>query len=281
MAKSNIEWTDQTWNPVTGCSPCGPECENCYAKRMALNMRNQNIPGYEDGFGVVMHPGRLSQPRKVKQPQRIFLCSMGDLFHERVSWSFQSMVFDTMMDVSRHVYLVLTKRPSAMKEFLEEWIAGRFKHPEDWYQVKNIWLGTSIGVGSSVMRAAQLAEVPARNRFLSVEPLIGDVDLSPVLHATTPRLRALWEQHIRLTWPGAQLVEWVIVGGETGPGARPMREEWAEKVRMHCSSKAISFFFKKFGDANLNHEMQDKWAQYREIPLDIQDHLEPQKTLFP
>lgn len=275
MGKTSIDWTHHSWNPVHGCSPAGPECDRCYAKAMAARLKGSKAKGYENGFAVTLRHDRLDEPRRLKKPKMIFLCSMGDLFHERVSYTFQSLVFDAMMEADHHVYQVLTKRPSRMKEFVREWVKERFKDPDDWYKVRHIWLGTSVGTKQGVQRALELAEVPVRNRFLSLEPLIEDIDIKPILHASTPRTQALWREHTRKTWPGALLVEWVIVGGETGSGARILKLEWVMRQKHDCGRVQIPFFFKSWGSTVAPEDpfSRSDLETLRVIPQDIEEHL--------
>ena len=273
MGKTSIDWTDHSWNPMHGCSSAGPECDRCYAKSMAKRLTGMKSKGYENGFAVTLRHDRLSEPSRLKKPKMIFLCSMGDLFHEKVPYTFQALVFDAMMEADHHVYQVLTKRPSRMNEFVREWVAERFSDPDDWYKVRNIWLGTSVGTQNGVMRAHELVEVPARNRFLSLEPLIESVDIGPVLKATTPRTMALQRDHMDKAWPGGRIIEWVILGGETGPGARPMNSLWARKVWYDCRQVAVDFFFKHWG-LNPIIAPDEAVAGVKEIPLDITKHLE-------
>lgn len=275
MNKTSIPWTQYSWNPVHGCTPAGPECDRCYARAMARRLKGSGARGYENGFAVTMRPDRLGDPAKLRKPQMVFLCSMGDLFHERVSYTHQSLVFDTMMEVDRHVYQVLTKRPGRMKEFVREWTAERFSDPDDWYKVRHIWLGTSLGTQRNAIRALELVEVPGRNRFLSLEPLLEDVDISPILHASTPRTNALWRGHTSKTWPGANLIEWVLVGGETGSGARPIRRGWADKVWGVCRRVQVPFFFKSWGATKVQRPECESWnvEEIKEFPVDIEEHL--------
>lgn len=273
MGKTNIQWTHHSWNPMHGCSPVGPECDHCYAKAMAARLKGSKAKGYEAGFGVTLRPDRLGEPASLRKPQMVFLCSMGDLFHERVPYTFQSLVFDAMMEADHHVYQVLTKRPSRMKEFVEEWVAERFSDQADWYKVRHIWLGTSVGTRNGTIRALELCEVPARFRMLSVEPLIEEIDLRPILRASTPRLMALHNAHVDKTWPGARLIEWVIVGGETGPGARPMNSLWARKIWHDCKGVSVDFFFKHWGTGGAVIDINEAVGGVHETPQDIIEHL--------
>jgi|ERR1700693_100115 len=215
--KSAIEWTDATWNPVTGCTKVSPGCKHCYAEVFAERWRG--IPGhpYEQGFDLRLWPDRLGLPQTWKAPRMIFVNSMSDLFHERVPDEFIRRVFEVMAEASRHTFQILTKRA----ERLATWHA---RHREFWF-VPNIWLGVSVEDRRyGVSRLPHLRTVRSSVRFLSVEPLLEDVG--------------------RLSLKG---IDWVIVGGESGWGARPMREEWAVSIRDQCVEAGVPFFFKQWG----------------------------------
>lgn len=215
--KSHIEWTDATWNPVTGCTKISPGCKNCYAEKFAERFRG--VPGhpYEQGFDLRLWPNRLSVPASWKKPRRVFVNSMSDLFHEDVPDRLLAQVFQTMLDVPRHSFQLLTKRA----ERLADWHRD---HPEFWY-ASNIWIGVSVEDRKfGVPRVDHLRKVAAAVRFLSIEPLLEDVG--------SLDLRGM---------------DWVIVGGESGPGARPMREEWVRGVQAQCQAAGVAFFFKQWG----------------------------------
>lgn len=215
--KSTIEWTDATWNPVTGCTKISSGCDHCYAERFAERFRG--VPGhpYENGFDLTLRPGRLKQPLAWRQPRMIFVNSMSDLFHKNVPRSFVSQVFDVMETAHWHAFQVLTKRSSRMRDYVNQRYA-------DGSTPKHIWLGISIEDGTKKSRIQHLRDTRATVRFLSVEPLIGP---------TGP-----------LDLRG---IHWVIVGGESGPKARPMRPEWAIEVRDQCAKAGAQFFFKQWG----------------------------------
>jgi len=217
--KSRIEWTDATWNPVTGCTKAGPGCDNCYAERFAERWRG--IPGhpYEQGFDLKLWPSRLDQPRRWKTPRMIFVNSMSDLFHKDIDRAFIDRVFSSMEDTNRHVYQVLTKRSSLMRDYIRERYAGETAP-------RHIWLGVSVEDAAHVSRIGHLDEIASEARFVSFEPLIGPV-------ADTD-LRG---------------IAWAIVGGESGPGARPMREQWVLRIRDICRRDDVAFFFKQWGGA--------------------------------
>jgi protein gp37 len=214
MAESAIEWTEQTWNPVTGCTKLSPGCKHCYAETMARRLKAMRAPGYEHGFELTLHPDRLPQPLGRKKPTTYFVNSMSDLFHESVPDAFIDQVVDVCNRTPQHTYQVLTKRAERLPEFFATRAVP-----------KNVWLGVSVEDRKyGVPRIAQLREVNARVRFLSVEPLLEDVG------------------HLDLTG-----IHWVIVGGESGPGARPMRPEWAEIVKRQAIEQGVAFFFKQWG----------------------------------
>ena len=215
--KSEIEWTDATWNPVTGCTRVGTGCDNCYAERFAERWRG--IPGhaYEQGFDLRLWPGRLEQPLRWKKPGMIFVNSMSDLFHKEIPDDFIDRVFDTMEAADWHVFQVLTKRSSLMAKFVS-------KRYRDGRVPGNIWLGVSVEDKAHTNRIAHLSKINSSARFISFEPLlgpVGDVDLSRIA--------------------------WAIVGGESGPKARPMKEDWATRIKSICKRDGAEFFFKQWG----------------------------------
>lgn len=214
---SAIEWTDATWNPVTGCTKITAGCDNCYAERFAERWRG--VPGhpFENGFDLVLRPERLGQPLRWKRSRMIFVNSMSDLFHKGVPKSFVDAVFETMEAADWHIFQVLTKRSSRMRDYLKGRYQQRTPPP-------HIWLGVSVEDAKGAARIEHLRAAPASVRFLSVEPLIGPVgkiDLSDI--------------------------HWVIAGGESGPGARILNIEWARQIRDECERQNVSFFFKQWG----------------------------------
>lgn len=216
VATTTIEWTDRTWNPVTGCTKISPGCKNCYAERMAARLQAMGQPRYSRGFQVTLQDDLIDLPLSWKSPSRVFVNSMSDLFHEAVPDSFVRQVFDTMAAAEHHSFQVLTKRPERAVQ-----LASRLP----WSQ--NIWLGTSVERVDYTFRVRELRRVPAAVRFLSVEPLLGPIP--------------------RLPLSG---IDWVIVGGESGPGARPMKPEWVRSIRDRCERKGVPFFFKQWGGVN-------------------------------
>ena len=214
---SAIEWTDATWNPVTGCTKITRGCDNCYAARFAERWRGVKGHPYEQGFDLREWPERLDQPARWKAPRMIFVNSMSDLFHKRVRREFIDEVFDRMEDASHHTYQVLTKRSSLMCNYL------RRRYPSS-EAPAHIWCGVSVEDNAAKARIRHLQAAPAAVRFLSIEPLIGpvgDLDLDGI--------------------------SWVIVGGESGPNARPMRLEWVREIRNRCLRARVPFFFKQWG----------------------------------
>lgn len=214
---SAIEWTDATWNPVTGCTEISPGCDHCYAKTFAERWRG--IPGhpYEQGFDLKLWPERLELPLTWKKPRRIFVNSMSDLFHADVPDSFIRDVFITMELTPRHTYQVLTKRPKRMVRFFAN-------YPEVTLP-PHIWLGTSIESGAYTWRADYLRKAPAAVRFISAEPLLGPL----------PSLNL-------------EGIHWLIVGGESGHGARPMHPSWARSLRDQAQAAGVAFFMKQWGE---------------------------------
>lgn len=211
--RSHIEWTEMTWNPVTGCTKISPGCTNCYAERMAKRLQAMRAPRYRDGFQLRVHDDALAAPLSWKTPRKVFVNSMSDLFHKDVPLSFIQRVFEVMAGCPQHQFQILTKR------------AARLRHlaPSlDW--TPNIWMGVSVEDQKRARRAEELRNVPAHIRFLSVEPLLGPIDELPL-----------------------EGIHWVIVGGESGPNARPMRREWVETVLRQCESRGVAFFFKQWG----------------------------------
>lgn len=214
---SAIEWTDATWNPVTGCTKITAGCDNCYAARFSERFRG--VPGhpFESGFDLTLRPERLAQPLLWRRSRMIFVNSMSDLFHKEVPSAFVDAVFTTMEKADWHVFQVLTKRSSRLKAYLVK----RYAHTAP---PAHIWLGVSVENERGGARIAHLAAAPAAVRFLSIEPLIGPVG--------TLRLDG---------------IHWVIAGGESGPGARPMHIDWARDVRDQCAAQKVPFFFKQWG----------------------------------
>jgi protein gp37 len=240
MANStNIEWTDATWNPVTGCTKISAGCDRCYAERFSERFRGTPNHPFESGFDLTLRPERLEQPLRWRAPRMIFVNSMSDLFHKEIPNEFISRVFDTMEDASWHTFQVLTKRSSLMRDFARRRYGTR-------HGPGHIWFGVSVEDGTKTSRIRHLRDTPAGLRFLSIEPLIGPVgklDLSEI--------------------------DWVIVGGESGPRARPMKEEWALDIRDQCEAANVAFFFKQWGGVRPKtggRKLQGReWNQFPQI----------------
>jgi len=212
-ATTSIEWTDATWNPVRGCTKVSPGCKNCYALRFAERFRG--VPGhpFEWGFDLRLVPEKLEEPLRWRAPRRIFVNSMSDLFHERVPVDYIRRVFDVMGRAPQHQFQILTKRSARLVQ-----LANRLP----WHS--NVWMGVSVESQRYSARARELAQVPARVRFLSVEPLIGPISDLPL-----------------------DGIHWVIVGGESGWRRRPIEEDWVREIRDQCESRGVPFFFKQWG----------------------------------
>jgi len=214
--QSSIEWTESTWNPVTGCTKVSPGCLNCYAERMARRLQAMGQPNYARGFEVALHPAMLELPLSWKKPQTIFVNSMSDLFHEAVPDDFILRIFDVMNRATWHRFQVLTKRSARLLK-LNRRITWR----------PHIWMGVTVENERCTPRIEHLRRTDACLKFLSMEPLLGPVaDLN---------LRG---------------IDWVIVGGESGPGARPMQKEWVTAIRDQCLWQEVAFFFKQWGGFN-------------------------------
>lgn len=215
--KSQIEWTDTTWNPVTGCTKISAGCDNCYAERFSERFRGVLGHPFENGFDLTLRHDRVEQPLSWRRPRMIFVNSMSDLFHKQVSCAFIERIFATMEKADWHIFQVLTKRSSLMKKFVN---ARYQKKPVP----EHIWLGTSVEDESKRSRIKHVQDTNASVRFISIEPLIGPPG--------------------KLDLAG---IQWIIVGGESGPYARPMQLAWAQSVRNQCVEQSVPFFFKQWG----------------------------------
>lgn len=211
--RSSIEWTDATWNPVRGCTKVSPGCKHCYAETFAERWRGTPGHPYERGFDLRLVPEKLEDPLRWRTPRKVFVNSMSDLFHEDVPTTFVHRVFAVMAEASQHTFQVLTKRSARLLELAAEL---------DW--PRNVWMGVSVEDEARSVRAGDLARVPAAVRFLSVEPLLGPIRRLPL---------------------GG--IDWVIVGGESGARARPMRLKWARSIRDQCVRAGVPFFLKQLG----------------------------------
>ena len=214
--KSHIEWTESTWNPITGCTKISPGCKLCYAERMAFRLQAMGQPNYRNGFDLTLHERALELPLQWKKPQTIFVNSMSDLFHRDVPLEFVLRVFDVMNRAHWHQFQILTKRSDCLLELSPQL---------PWSN--NIWMGVSVENEEYSFRIDDLRNSNARIKFLSLEPLLGPL----------PRLKL-------------NGIDWVIVGGESGPGARPMDQEWVIDIRNQCLQAEVPFFFKQWGGFN-------------------------------
>ncbi len=216
MKKTKIEWTEATWNPVTGCTKVSTGCMNCYAEKMTKRLKAMNSANYKNGFELTCHPHTLDIPFSWKKPQMVFVNSMSDLFHKDVPEAFIKKVFNVMNIASHHQYQVLTKRSE---------ILLKMNPILRWKQ--NIWMGVSVETSDYKFRIDHLRKTDSKVKFISFEPLlndIGDVNLNRI--------------------------DWVIVGGESGPGARPIKKEWVTNLQQQCIESKIPFFFKQWGGVN-------------------------------
>lgn len=213
---SHIDWTHVTWNPVTGCSKVSAGCEHCYAERMARRLQAMGVAKYRNGFNVTLHPEVLEEPLKWTKPQVVFVNSMSDLFHEEIPFDYLKSIFDVMRRAEQHVFQVLTKRARLLAA-----IAPRLDWPA------NVWMGITVESQYYTWRIKKLRQTPAAVKFLSMEPLLGPV----------PNL-------------DLEGIDWVIVGGESGPGARPMQKSWVVDIKRQCHQQRAAFFFKQWGGVN-------------------------------
>lgn len=227
-ATSAIEWTDSTWNPTTGCTKIADGCDNCYAERFAERWRGVKGNYFQNGFDVELRAGMLLRPASWKNPRRIFVNSMSDLFHVDVPDEYIDQVFIQMETVDRHVYQLLTKRPERLRRYVRRRYATK-RAP------RNIWFGVSVESGKYAWRADMLRGVNADTRFLSIEPMIGSVD--------------------EVSFEG---IGWVIVGGESGPGKRPIDPDWVRAVRDRCVAAQIPFFFKQWHKAGTGRMLDER-----------------------
>jgi protein gp37 len=238
MGETSIEWTDKVWNPVTGCTKVSQGCKNCYAERIF----QRPYPG-RDFTDVRMHPDRLDAPLHWRKPSRIFVNSMSDLFHEAVPFEFIERIYATMADANWHTFQILTKRPERMLEFTK-WQAGQ-DHISTAEWPRNVWLGVSCEDQESFAeRLPFLTAVPAVIRFISFEPLLGPIDTGIMIQPHG------WEA----TANALARIGWAIVGGESGPGARPMHLDWASSIVRQCQRAAVPVFVKQLGAVPIESE---------------------------
>ncbi|MDB5155081.1 MAG: phage Gp37/Gp68 family protein [Mucilaginibacter sp.] len=223
MAQSNIEWTELTWNPVTGCTKISPGCKFCYAEVMSGRLKAIGIEKYKDGFNIRIHSDALNIPFTWKKPKVVFVNSMSDLFHPQVPIEFIKAVFAVMNNTPQHIYQVLTKRSERLLELSSQL---------NW--TNNIWMGVSVESENYSYRIDELSKTNAKIKFLSIEPLIAPVK--------TLNLK---------------MIDWVIVGGESGHRARPVKKEWIDFVKNECDKKKVAFFFKQWGKPKFNANPND------------------------
>ncbi|MCF8011803.1 MAG: phage Gp37/Gp68 family protein [Clostridiales bacterium] len=213
---TKIQWTESTWNPVTGCSKVSEGCRNCYAERLAKRLKAMGNPRYKNGFRVTIHPDLVDLPLRWKKSRTIFVNSMSDLFHEEIPDKFIFEIFNTMTEANHHIFQVLTKRSNRLAE-----LAAELPWPD------NIWIGVTVENQDVINRIHDLKKTGAKVKFISAEPLIENLPGLPL-----------------------QDIDWVIAGGETGPKARPMHASWVINILNQCSKKNIPFFFKHWGGTN-------------------------------
>ena len=216
MAKSTIEWTESTWNPITGCTKISAGCKNCYASILSKRLQAMGQKKYQNGFVPTMHPDTLNDPFKWKNGKLVFVNSMSDTFHKEFPLTFIQQMFSVMNETPRHTYQVLTKRAERLEEL------STFLNWTD-----NIWMGVSVENEKTIDRIDHLRKTEAKIKFLSCEPLIGPL-------------------------PNINLegIDWVIVGGESGPNSRPMEKEWVDDIQQQCEKAGVAFFFKQWGGVN-------------------------------
>ena len=231
---SSIEWTEMTWNPVTGCLKVSQGCKHCYAERMANRLHAMGSQRYQNGFKPTLHYDLIDLPRQWKKPRIIFVNSMSDLFQEAVPDAFIRAIFATMEACPQHTFQILTKRSDRLRE-----LGATLPWPS------NVWMGVSVEDARVIDRITDLAAVPAQVRFLSCEPLIGPLDNLPL-----------------------DGIHWVIVGGESGPAARPMQREWVHSIHQQCSRSNVPFFFKQWGGVRKDRTGRELHGRtYDEMPL--------------
>ena len=239
-SQSDIEWTEQTWNPTVGCTKISQGCKHCYAEKMALRLRAMGMRGYEDGFSLSLMPERLNEPLGRHKPTVYFVNSMSDLFHEKVPFAYIEQVFEVMRQTRQHTFQVLTKRAERMAKFCRT-----RSIPE------NVWLGVSVeNRKQGVPRIDVLRKINVKVRFLSIEPLLedlGKIDL--------------------------QDIHWVIVGGESGKQARPMQQSWVTNIKQQCDRAGIAFFFKQWGAWGSDGQRRSKKANGRDLGGRVWDEM--------
>lgn len=231
-SNSDIEWTEQTWNPVTGCTKISPGCKHCYAETMARRLKAMRAAGYENGFELALHPNRIAQPLKRKKSTVYFVNSMSDLFHKEVPFAFIDQVFEVIKQTPQHTYQILTKRAARMRSYFATRDVPL-----------NAWIGVSVEDRQyGLPRIKELKKIKAAVRFLSIEPLLEDLG--------------------KFSLKG---IHWVIVGGESGPKARPMQQQWVTAMQQQCALEDIAFFFKQWGGWGADGKKRNKKANGRKL----------------
>jgi len=216
MQKSLIEWTESTWNPITGCTKISDGCLNCYAEKMAKRLQAMGQKKYKNGFKLTLHPENIEDPLKIKKSQMIFVCSMSDIFHEEIPEDFILKLFEIMNKAHWHIFQVLTKRTDRLEK-----IATKI----NW--TKNIWMGVTVESQKYIERIYNLQKTNAYIKFISIEPMLENIKKLPL-----------------------DDIDWVIVGGESGYNARPIKKEWVENILSQCRENNVPFFFKQWGGVN-------------------------------
>ena len=233
MGKTRIQWTERTWNPITGCDKVSAGCKNCYAETMAMRLKAMGVKRYSNGFEVTLHPEALNEPKKIKQPSMFFVCSMSDLFNDKVPFEFIDSVMEVIESCPQHTFQLLTKRPERMNEYFNN--HRMFNVPD------NVWLGTTVENGYALVRLFTFTSIlNAKVKFLSCEPLLSDI--------SNEGLDDLRD------------IDWIIVGGESGPNARRMEKDWVLNIKAKCDAQNVPFFFKQWGTFGEDGVKRDKKA---------------------
>jgi protein gp37 len=267
MGQSKIEWTEATWNPVTGCTKCSPGCANCYAEKVAYRLKAMGTKGYENGFAVTLHPERLQEPLRWRKPRMVFVCSMGDLFHEDVPLPFAEAVLGVIAACPQHKFQLLTKRPDRMAKFFRTAHPGGCANEAFWRDVfatkaqlpkefpkewplPNLWLGVTVcNQQEADEKIPLLLQIPAAVRFVSIEPMLESIQLGGLAFGQYEDTGGGDGIHPDIAFHDFEPhIDWVICGGETGHGARPMHPQWTRDLRDQCKAADVPFFFKGWGD---------------------------------
>ena len=288
MSRSSIEWTDRVWNPVTGCSEVSPGCGNCYARKQSERLKRMGSPKYSRGFEVVEHESALDLPITWNRPSRVFVNSMSDLFHDEVSDEFIERVFAVMALCGHHAFQILTKRPERMRRYVLDVGLGKaggeiqrvadstykisgspLDRVEDFiipWPLPNVWLGVSVeDQRRADERIPVLLDTPAAVRWISAEPLLGPISLSKWVFDRRQEVRHLINGPAQLNRDQAEALvprplDWVVAGGESGPGSRPMDAAWVRSLRAECADARTAFFFKQWGSWRRAHDVAGCWS---------------------